>query len=252
MRRPRYADVMSTLAVFLAAGGTAFAAAKLTGADIKDASLTGRDLRNDSVRSLDVAGLRAGDFARGVLDGLSGPTGPTGPAGKDGTDGQAGETGAAGPQGPTGAQGPAGTQGPTGPQGPAGPQSVTGTPTTLLARNSPVQTLSSAEGLSVSARCVDPGTGTPGMRISVATDEPNTRIQKEGPNTTSQSFGIGPFSGAYDVFNGDASQGYMSTVVRLTIAKPSGLLVHGTVFVGFNYLGDGCVLGSTWTGVPPA
>jgi hypothetical protein len=44
-----YPNVMSTLAVFIALGGTSYAAFQLTGADIKDKSLTGRDLKGNSL-----------------------------------------------------------------------------------------------------------------------------------------------------------------------------------------------------------
>jgi hypothetical protein len=40
---------MSTVAVFVALGGTSYAALQLTGADIRDGSLTGRDLRRDTL-----------------------------------------------------------------------------------------------------------------------------------------------------------------------------------------------------------
>jgi hypothetical protein len=47
--RLTYANVMSTLAVFVALGGTSYAAFNLTGADIRDGSLTGRDLKANSI-----------------------------------------------------------------------------------------------------------------------------------------------------------------------------------------------------------
>jgi hypothetical protein len=44
-----YSNVMATLAVFIAIGGTSYAALQLTGRDIKDESLTGRDMKRDSL-----------------------------------------------------------------------------------------------------------------------------------------------------------------------------------------------------------
>jgi hypothetical protein len=44
-----YANVMSTLAVFLALGGSAYAVATITGRDVKDRSLTGADLKRNSI-----------------------------------------------------------------------------------------------------------------------------------------------------------------------------------------------------------
>jgi hypothetical protein len=48
-RKLNYANVMATLAVFIALGGTSYAALQLTGRDIRDGSLTARDVRLDSL-----------------------------------------------------------------------------------------------------------------------------------------------------------------------------------------------------------
>ncbi|MEA2333445.1 MAG: hypothetical protein QOH58_3583 [Thermoleophilaceae bacterium] len=48
-RNLTYANVMATVAVFIALGGSSYAALRLTGRDIRDESLTGRDLKRDSV-----------------------------------------------------------------------------------------------------------------------------------------------------------------------------------------------------------
>ena len=95
-----YANVMATLAVFIALGGSSYAALRitgknvpkdaLTGADIKD--LTGRDVRNNSLTGADVknlttvdvsdGSLRAEDFAPGQLpSGQKGDPGERGPSG---------------------------------------------------------------------------------------------------------------------------------------------------------------------------
>jgi hypothetical protein len=75
--RPRltYANVMATVAVFIALGGSSYAALKvtgrnvpkdaLTGADIKN--LTGRDVRNNSLTGADVKNLGSRDVANGRL-----------------------------------------------------------------------------------------------------------------------------------------------------------------------------------------
>lgn len=47
--RLRYANVMATLAVFIALGGTSIAALKITGRQIAPRTITGRNLRSDSV-----------------------------------------------------------------------------------------------------------------------------------------------------------------------------------------------------------
>jgi hypothetical protein len=98
--RVTYANVMATIAVFIALSGSSYAALKvtsrnvpkdaLTGADIKN--LTGKDVRSNSLTGADVKNLTsadvadgrllAEDFAAGQLPrGQTGPAGPAGPAG---------------------------------------------------------------------------------------------------------------------------------------------------------------------------
>jgi hypothetical protein len=90
--RLTYPHVVSTLALFIALGGTSYAAAKLTGKDIKDASLTGRDVKDKSLTGKDVKdkSLKAADFGDPL---------PAGPRGAAGTNGAKGETGPTGPAG---------------------------------------------------------------------------------------------------------------------------------------------------------
>jgi hypothetical protein len=107
-RRPRvtYANVIATLALFFALGGTA-AGAKvwITGADIKDRSLTGADVadRSLSARKLRLASingstvldgsLRAADFDPADLVAMAGPAGPAGAKGDQGPKGDPGDSG---------------------------------------------------------------------------------------------------------------------------------------------------------------
>jgi hypothetical protein len=103
--RLTYANVMATIGVFVALGGSSYAAVKLTGKQVVDGSLTGTDIKNRSLTGADVkdGSLLAADFRAGQL-----PRGARGPAGKSGS------------AGPVGATGPRGATGPPGPQGPAG------------------------------------------------------------------------------------------------------------------------------------
>ena len=104
--RLTYANVMATIAVFVALGGSSYAALRitgknvpkdaLTGADIKD--LTGRDVRDNSLTGADVKDLTSADVANGKL------------LAEDFAPGQL-------PQGPQGAAGPQGRQGDPGPSG---------------------------------------------------------------------------------------------------------------------------------------
>lgn len=47
--RLSYANVVATLALFVALGGTSYAAFTITGANVKDGSLTGKDLKRNSL-----------------------------------------------------------------------------------------------------------------------------------------------------------------------------------------------------------
>src|SRR5688500_19048428 len=99
-----YANVMSTIGVFLALGGVAYA-----GLTLPRNSVGSKHIKANAVKSPKVAdgSLLAGDFAPGQLPaGEAGPVGPTGPRGL---------TGASGPQGP---EGPEGDPGPPGDNGP--------------------------------------------------------------------------------------------------------------------------------------
>jgi hypothetical protein len=54
VRRPGYANVVATLALVVAMGGTSYAAVKITGKDVKNSSLSGKDVKNESLTGLDV------------------------------------------------------------------------------------------------------------------------------------------------------------------------------------------------------
>jgi hypothetical protein len=94
--RPTPALVVAVAALFVALGGTGYAAVSVTGRNVRDGSLTGRDIRNGSVTSGDIKDgtLRGSDFHSGVLS--TGSRGPAGPTGAKGATGPAGPAGAAG------------------------------------------------------------------------------------------------------------------------------------------------------------
>ena len=97
-----YANVVATLALFVASGGTSYAALRITGKQVADGSLTGRDIKNHSLTAHDIAlgTLLARDFKAGQLPGNA--SGPAGPQGAAGTQGPQGLTGPPGPAGDTG------------------------------------------------------------------------------------------------------------------------------------------------------
>ena len=88
--RLTFANTVSLIALFVALGGTSYAAFTVTGKHVKNSSLTGKDLKNSSVTGADVKNrsLSGGDFKRGQL--------PAGPQGARGRTGPRGLTGAAG------------------------------------------------------------------------------------------------------------------------------------------------------------
>jgi hypothetical protein len=90
--RGRYATVASTAALVVALGGTSYAAAMITGHDIKDGTVTTADVKNHN--------LKLKDLSSGARSGLTGATGATGATGPTGATGA---TGAQGPIGPSNA-----------------------------------------------------------------------------------------------------------------------------------------------------
>jgi hypothetical protein len=70
-----YSNVMATVAVFVAVGGTSYAAVQLTGRDIKDESLSGRDLKRNALNGKQIKESRLGTVPRarnaGRLNGVT-------------------------------------------------------------------------------------------------------------------------------------------------------------------------------------
>jgi hypothetical protein len=117
MRHLSYANVIASVALFIALGGTSYAALKLPAASVGT-----RQLKRDAVTAAKVKNhsLVADDFKPGQLaGGAQGPEGPQGPAGARGAAGPRGLAGETGPAGETGEKGAAGETGPAGPPGAA-------------------------------------------------------------------------------------------------------------------------------------
>ena len=107
--RPSPGTVLSLIALFVALGGTSYAALRIGSGEVRNNSLTSADIRNNSVRSIDVRNrsLLARDFKAGQLPaGARGAAGPAGPVGPVGPKGDAGEVGAKGDKGDRGDTGP--------------------------------------------------------------------------------------------------------------------------------------------------
>jgi hypothetical protein len=89
MRRPNHATIVAYLALFVALGGSSYAAIRITGKNVKNSSLTGKDVKNSSLTSSDVKNrsLLSKDFKKGQL-----PRGPQGLPGAPGNDFSASST----------------------------------------------------------------------------------------------------------------------------------------------------------------
>jgi hypothetical protein len=97
-RRLTYANVVGTLALFIALGGGAYAATKLpknsvTAVQVKNGSLLAKDVKKRQVKPGAIGPVGA-TGAKGAA-GLGGPAGGFGPQGATGADGDAGLTGQA-------------------------------------------------------------------------------------------------------------------------------------------------------------
>jgi hypothetical protein len=93
-RRPSFSSVVSLMALFVALGGTSYAAAKLPrnsvgASQIKTSSVTSSDVKNGSLRQID---FRAGELPAGQ-PGQKGEKGDKGDPGAPGADGQDGVIG---------------------------------------------------------------------------------------------------------------------------------------------------------------
>ena len=93
--RTSFANVVSAMALFVALGGTSYAAAKLPknsvgASQIKTASVSSSDVKNGSLRQID---FRAGELPAGQ-QGAQGQKGEKGDPGTPGADGQDGVIGA--------------------------------------------------------------------------------------------------------------------------------------------------------------
>jgi hypothetical protein len=112
--RPRltFANVIAGLALFIALGGSSYAALQIPKSSVGTQQLKRNAVTSPKVKpgSLLVSDFRASQ--RSQLRGPAGPEGPRGATGPEGLNGPRGATGAEGPEGPRGATGPAGPPAP--------------------------------------------------------------------------------------------------------------------------------------------
>ena len=113
------------VAVVLAFSATAYAGAKINGADIIAGTITGKQIAKRTIEGRHLATDTVGfnRLKRDVRNAIAagGQPGPPGPQGPQGAPGPAGPAGSNGPAGPTGHTGATGANGATGATGPTGP-----------------------------------------------------------------------------------------------------------------------------------
>lgn len=154
-RRPSAGVVLAIVALFVALGGSSYAAVSLP-----KGSVGSPQIKQNAVNSKKVldGSLLAKDFKPGQL--------PAGPQGAPGPQGPKGDTG---PQGPQGQQGPAGPQGAP---GISGFQVVEGTPVNVDAGRSSQQTVTCPAG----KKAISGGYETSSSQ--------NVTLNRTGPSTT--------------------------------------------------------------------
>lgn len=112
--RLSYANMVASLALFIALGGVSWAAVTLPNGSVGNRQLKANAVSSEKIRD---GSLLAGDFKRGQLPpgqrGLSGAQGIPGPKGDPGANGQPGANGDPGAKGNPGAKGDPGAPGAT-------------------------------------------------------------------------------------------------------------------------------------------
>jgi len=111
-RRPSAALIVSSLALFTALSGGAYAATTIGSLQIKNNGVKSIDIQNGTIRTADMSLA-----ARFALKGKAGPAGPQGPAGLPGPKGDQGEQGIPGTAAAKGDKGDKGDQGDQGVSG---------------------------------------------------------------------------------------------------------------------------------------
>jgi hypothetical protein len=79
--RLTYSNVMATIAVFVALGGTSYAAIKISGRNVEDRSLTGKDVKKNSLTGKEIKESRLGEVPRARFATSAGTAGSASTAG---------------------------------------------------------------------------------------------------------------------------------------------------------------------------
>jgi hypothetical protein len=218
--RLTYANVVASLALFIALGGGAYAATKLPKNSVGNQQLKDDAVDGDKVED---RSLTAKDFKKSSL-----PKGDQGPAGLQGATGPQAAPGLPGSAGDKGDQGAPGKPGETGPQGPGA------TPFTKLVGPSigtvktPVATV---DGLSVWVTCTALGPNSYSFGLGFDQQTPGTELYFDGfsasGNSAMSHAHSDSTSAGYSVTGVTAGSAGIQGVVRLAAASPMTISMSG-------------------------
>jgi hypothetical protein len=225
---------MSTLAVFFAVGGGAYAASSIVG---PSGVIHGCYAKKNGALRLVAANKNCSRKELPIALEEMGPPGPRGVRGAPGPKGAAGAKGAAGPTGTTGASGATGPTGTTGPKGEPGPQASSFA--TSVAQELGVTDLAApGNGVTVSGEC-SPESKEVVLRIETTSPEglrvTGTRTQEHvletvdyaGPKVVEAR---GKIESAFDVIAANRPAGSFARI------DADGLLGGSCHFVGMTVL----------------
>lgn len=187
-------NVVAYLALFVALGGTSYAAIKLPANSVGTKQIQKRAVTPAKLAQSTIARFKGqkGDVGAQGIQGLQGP---------QGLPGLPGAKGDAGPQGPTGARGPTGTQGPTGARGPTGPEGQTGLQGPTGAQGVPgtARAYGRVNGTSVTRSKGVVSVSNPAAGVHCIVLDPSIDISKTGVSATPDIVGGATTSRGFDI-----------------------------------------------------
>jgi collagen triple helix repeat protein len=179
---------MATLALFIALGGSSYAAVRL-GAN----SVRSREIARNAVKSSEIASSAVGsaEVRNASLQPVDFAKLPTGPQGDKGATG------------PRGTRGPQGDKGDTGPAGPTGPQGISAA-TNVLVRLGPPVDVAAGGTQAISTLC-EAGEKAVGGGVSHMPADAASFVQVTGSYPTPNVEGSTPTSWTVEVYNQTAN-----------------------------------------------
>jgi hypothetical protein len=186
-RHLTYANVMATVAVFIALGGSSYAAVRLSAN-----SVGSRQIKRDAVKASEIArsAVESAEVRNGSLRSVDFARLPIGAKGEKGT------------VGPRGLKGVQGDRGATGPRGPAGADAAT----SLVVHLAPVTDVAAGSSTTIIAHC-NPGERAVGGGVSFQPPQAAPFVQVTGSYPDPNTEGSTPTSWNVSVTNQTANTG---------------------------------------------